>query len=119
MNFNKALKMILENETVTLLEQEETIQEDGSSSIEWVKKGKLLCNIQQKSSDRKNGEAVTNTNAGDETTEDLNIRTRSEIKNQQRVIRDDGITYEIRSVFKNGRKTILEHYQATLTRVQQ
>ena len=119
MNFNKALKIILENETVTLLEQEEIIQDDGSSSIEWVNKGKLLCNIQKQNSDKKSGEAVNNTNAGDEVSEELNIRSLKPMKNRQRVIRDDGVIYEIRSVFKNGRKTILEHYQATLTRVQQ
>lgn len=119
MNFNKALKMVIENETVTLYEQEETIQDDGSSAIEWINKGSLLCNIQKQNAQRKSGETVENTNTGDEVSEALNLRCRKPIKNQQRIKRDNGLVYEIRSAFRNGRNTILEHYQATLIRVRQ
>lgn len=118
MNFNKALKMVLENESVTLFEQVETIKDNGASAIEWQKKGSLLCNIQKKNgSESKSGETVKNTNAGDTKSEELNIRTLYKIENEQRILRDDGIMYEIRAVFRNGRKTMLEHYQATLVRV--
>lgn len=113
--FNRALKIILENENVTLLECVEEIKDSGASSIRWENKGKLLCNIQRYK--EKTGHFLENTPQGDVLTADYMLRCRKQIKDGLRIERQDGEIFEIRNCSRNGINTPLEHYQAKLVRV--
>lgn len=115
MNFKKALKMVFENEMVTLLEKVEIIKDSGASSITWEEKGKLVCNIQRYR--EKGGDTLKNTPQGDTLYAEYVLRCRDKIKDGLRIIREDGIVYEMRNISHNGRKTPLEHYQAKLVRI--
>lgn len=112
--FNSVLKGIIENESVDVLEKTIIDKDNGSQGITWNVTKKILCNIQANS---KYGEALITSDAGDTLTAVYNLYTRSKIQEGQRIKRSDGIVYEIRNVEHNGIKTILEHYKAYLTRV--
>lgn len=112
--FNNILEGIMENENVEVYAKTTTIKPNGSESVKWELKGNILCNIQ---ANNKYGEALQTSPAGDTLTAVYNLYTRSSLEEGQRIKRSDGILYEIRNVEHNGIKTILEHYKAYLTRV--
>ena len=112
--FNSVLLGIQENETVEVLEKVSIDKDNGSQAITWPVKAKILCNIQ---ANNKYGEALQTSPAGDTLTAVYNLYTRSKVEEGQRIKRSDGIIYEIRNVEHNGVRTILEHYKAYLTRV--
>lgn len=111
--FNTVLGGIVENEKVDVYSQTSVQKDNGSESIKWVKTKTILCNIQ---ANKKYGDSLAASMSGDTVTAVYNLYTKSEVEIGQRVIRD-GIIYEIRNVEHNGIKTILEHYKAYLTRV--
>lgn len=114
--FNTVLRGILENETVEVYEKETFIKPNGSESVKWVLKGKILCNIQE---NKDYGQELIASETGDVVQAVYNLRTKSKIQDGQRIkrIEDDGLLYEIRRTYHAGKKTILEHYKAYLTRV--
>lgn len=113
--FNRALSMIMENEKVEVYEKTTTVKNGGGTSIQWVLKGTLLCNIQ---ADHKYGNVLANSESGDKITAVYNLYTQTPIQAGLRIKRDN-VMYEIRNVEHNGLKTILEHYKGYLTRVTQ
>ena len=116
--FNRALQMIFENERVEVYEKTTTVKAGGGTSITWKLVDTILCNIQ---ADSKYGEVLANSERGDEIEAVYNLYTRKAVKGGQRIKRleENGIMYEIRNVEHNGKKTVLEHYKAYLTRVTQ
>lgn len=113
--FNRALKLIFENEQVELFEKSTTVKRGGATSVSWQSKGNILCNIQADSSF---GNNLNNSEAGDKVKAVYNLYTRIPIKEGMRIKRDD-FYYEIRDVEHNGYHTILEHYKGKLARVSQ
>lgn len=116
--FNRALQMIFENERVEVYEKSTAVKAGGGTSVTWKLVGTILCNIQ---ADGRYGETLANSERGDEINAVYNLYTRNAVKGGQRIKRleEDGTMYEIRNVEHNGKKTILEHYKAYLTRVTQ
>lgn len=112
--FEKVLSGIMENETVSLYKKVKTIKPSGAESVSWELVKDIFCNIQ---ANQKYGDTLVSSVAGDDIQAVYNLYTRSEIEEGQRVIRKDGILYEIRNVEHNGVNTILEHYKGYLTRV--
>lgn len=118
--FNRVLGLIGENERVELYEKQTIVKPSGGTSTTWNMVGKVFCNIQSTGSSNKvEGMTLNTSESGDVITAVYNLYTRSPIKEGQRVVRieDDGLTYEIRNVEHNGKKTILEHYKGYLTRI--
>lgn len=116
MNFNNVLGMILENETIEVYEKSTVVKPTGGTSIKWTLVKTVLCNIQ---ADGKYGDTLNASEAGDTVKAVYNLYTKTPLKEGQRIkrIQEDGLLYEIRNVEHNGRKTILEHYKAYLTRI--
>lgn len=116
MNFNNVLGMILENERVEVYDKSTVVKPTGGTSIKWTLSKTILCNIQ---ADNKYGDALATSAAGDTVTAVYNLYTKTPLKEGERIkrIEDDGLLYEIRNVEHNGKKTILEHYKAYLTRI--
>jgi hypothetical protein len=114
--FNDILGMIIENEQVEVYEKTTTVKPSGGTSIQWTLAKTILCNIQ---ANTKYGEALTSSTSGDVVNAVYNLYTRTPLQEGLRIkrIEDDGLIYEIRNVEHNGRKTILEHYKAYLTRL--
>lgn len=114
--FNDVLKIILENERVEVYEKTTTVKPTGGTSIKWELKNTILCNVQ---ADSKYGDALMTSEAGADVVAVYNLYTKKPLNIGQRVkrIEDDGLLYEIKNVEHNGKKTILEHYKAYLTRI--
>lgn len=114
--FNRGLQVILENEEVEIYEKQTIIKPSGSTSIKWIKKENILCNIQ---ANHQYGDVLQQSQAGDVVKAFYNMYTRKPIFEGQRIkrVQDDKLLYEIRNVEHNGKKTILEHYKGYLERV--
>lgn len=114
--FKNVLGMIIENEQVEVYEKTSTVKPNGATSIKWELSKTILCNIQ---ANTKYGEALSSSNSGDVVNAVYNLYTRTPLQEGLRIkrIQDDNLLYEIRNVEHNGRKTILEHYKAYLTRL--
>ena len=114
--FNSVLKGIMENENVELYEKKKFIKPNGSESVTWELKGKIPCNIQE---NQDFGQELIASETGDVVQAIYNLRTSAKIEEGQRIkrIEDDNLLYEIRRIYHAGKKTILEHYKAYLTRV--
>lgn len=114
--FNNVLKMIMENEQVEVYEKTTTVKPSGGTSIKWELSDTILCNIQ---ANTKYGEALSSSESGDVVNAVYNLYTRTPLQEGLRIkrIQDDNLLYEVRNVEHNGKKTILEHYKAYLTRL--
>lgn len=118
--FTQVMKRIGTQETVSILEQVETVSEEtGADVLDWEDNGKTIqCVIQTTKSQKNTGGMMFEpSERGDLVREIYNLYTDVEVLNNQRVKRSDGLLYEIKNVEHNGKGSVLEHYKAYITRV--